>query len=175
MPPSIDGMDETVAGSVEEPVDEPVNEVRWAGFVDLDPVTAYRLWALRSDVFVVEQDCPYLDLDGRDLAPGTRHVWIERAGAPVATLRVLDDPEADGGALRVGRVATAPAWRARGLAGQMLASVLEAAGHRDVVLDAQSHLVEWYAGFGFVPSGRGFVEDGIPHTPMRRGSSLAGR
>jgi len=175
VPPSIDGMDETVAGSVEEPVDEPVNEVRWAGFVDLDAVTAYRLWALRSDVFVVEQDCPYLDLDGRDLAPGTRHVWIERAGAPVATLRVLDDPEADGGALRVGRVATARAWRARGLAGQMLASVLEAAGHRDVVLDAQSHLVEWYAGFGFVPSGRGFVEDGIPHTPMRRGSTLAGR
>ncbi|GAA2738714.1 GNAT family N-acetyltransferase [Pedococcus aerophilus] len=153
---------------MDETVDLAPDTVHSAPFADLDPVTAYRLWALRSDVFVVEQDCPYLDLDGRDLAPGTRHVWIERGGGPVATLRVLDDPEADGGALRIGRVATARAWRGRGLAARLMASVLEGVEERDVVLDAQSHLVDWYAAFGFVPSGRGFVEDGIPHTPMRR-------
>jgi ElaA protein len=141
--------------------------VRSAGFAELDPVTAYHLWALRSDVFVVEQDCPYLDLDGRDLAPGTRHVWIERGGAPVATLRVLDDAGVDDGALRIGRVATARGWRGRGLAARLVTSVVEGAGERDVVLDAQSHLVDWYAAFGFTPSGPGFVEDGIPHTPMR--------
>ncbi len=153
---------------MDDTADRPVDVVHTAAFADLDPVTAYRLWALRSDVFVVEQDCPYLDLDGRDLAAGTRHAWIERGGAPVATLRVLDDAEADGGALRIGRVATARAWRGRGLAAQLVTSVLESAGERDVVLDAQSHLVGWYAAFGFVPNGRGFVEDGIPHTPMRR-------
>ena len=142
--------------------------MRSAPFADLDPLTAYHLWALRSEVFVVEQDCPYLDLDGRDLDPGTRHVWIERAGAPVATLRVLDDADADGGALRIGRVATSLAWRGRGLAGLLVSSVVDGAGERDVVLDAQSHLADWYGAFGFVPSGRGFVEDGIPHTPMRR-------
>ena len=148
---------------------EPASDtVLSAPFAELDPVTAYRLWALRSDVFVVEQDCPYLDLDGRDLEPGTRHVWIERGGVPVATLRVLDDPQPDGGALRIGRVATARAWRGRGLAARLMACVLDGAGERDVVLDAQSHLVDWYAAFGFVPSGPGFVEDGIPHTPMRR-------
>jgi ElaA protein len=151
-------------------MDEPQDVVHSAAFADLDPVTAYRLWALRSDVFVVEQDCPYLDLDGRDLDPRTTHLWVERAGAPVATLRVLDDAERDGGALRIGRVATARAWRGRGLAALLVSSVLESAGERDVVLDAQSHLVDWYAGFGFAPSGRGFVEDGIPHTPMRRES-----
>jgi ElaA protein len=155
-------------------MDEPRDVVHSAAFADLDLVTAYRLWALRSDVFVVEQDCPYLDLDGRDLEPGTRHLWVERAGAPVATLRVLDDAEGDGGALRIGRVATARAWRGRGLAALLVSSVLEAAGERDVVLDAQSHLVDWYAGFGFAPSGRGFVEDGIPHTPMRRESRRDG-
>jgi ElaA protein len=135
-----------------------------AGFAGLDALTAYRLWALRSAVFVVEQDCPYLDLDGRDLEPLTRHLWVEQDGGPVATLRLLDD----GVALRIGRVATAASARGRGLAGSLVRAALDVAGERAVVLDAQSHLVDWYAGFGFAPSGRGFVEDGIPHTPMLR-------
>ena len=77
--------------------------VRSAAFADLAGLTAYRLWALRSEVFVVEQAAAYLDLDGRDLEPGTRHLWVEDDGVPVATLRVLDD----GDVWRIGRVATA--------------------------------------------------------------------
>ena len=140
------------------------SEVRVAGFADLDPLTAYRLWALRSEIFVVEQDCPYLDLDGRDLEPSARHLWVEQHGEPVATLRLLDD----GDALRIGRVATAAPARGRGLAARLVRAAVTLAGDRPVVLDAQSHLVDWYAGLGFAASGRGFVEDGIPHTPMRR-------
>lgn len=143
---------------------ERADGVRLAGFADLDPLTGYRLWALRSQVFVVEQDCPYLDLDGRDLEPATRHLWVEQDGLPVATLRLLDDGEA----LRIGRVATAPQARGHGLARLLVRAALDVAGERAVVLDAQSHLVDWYAAFGFAPSGRGFLDDGIPHTPMRR-------
>ena len=142
----------------------PESPVRVATFEELDAHTAYRLWALRSQVFVVEQDCPYLDLDGRDSEPSARHLWVEADGVPVSTLRVLED----GMALRVGRVATAESARGRGLAARLVRAALDLAGERDVVLDAQSHLADWYAGFGFVPDGRGFVEDGIPHTPMRR-------
>jgi ElaA protein len=138
--------------------------VRVAVFAELDPVTAYRLWALRSQVFVVEQDCVYLDLDGRDLEPGARQWWIERDGVPVAALRVLDD----GGPPRIGRVVTRRDCRGQGLAALLVHAVLEAAGDRPVVLAAQSHLVDWYAALGFVPDGPGFLEDGIPHTPMRR-------
>ena len=138
--------------------------VRSAGFADLPTDTAYRLWALRSEVFVVEQDCPYLDLDGRDLEPTTRHLWIEADGVPVATLRVLDE----GDAWRIGRVATAGAQRGRGLAAALMRAALAECVGRPIVLDAQSHLVVWYAGFGFAPSGPGFLDDGIPHTPMRR-------
>ena len=138
--------------------------VRVAAFEELDGLTAYRLWALRAQVFVVEQDCPYLDLDGRDLELSARHLWVESGGVPVSTLRVLDD----GDALRIGRVATAESARGAGLAARLVRAALELAGERDVVLDAQSHLVDWYAAFGFAPDGRGFVEDGIPHTPMRR-------
>lgn len=140
-------------------------DVRHDRFVDLPPVVAYRLWALRSAVFVVEQDCPYLDLDGRDLEEGTWHVWARDAsGEPTATLRVLDDGEV----WRIGRVATAATARGVGLAGELMRDALELCPDRPVVLDAQAHLIEWYAGFGFVVAGSGFLDDGIPHVPMRR-------
>ena len=139
-------------------------DVRLATFAELPAETAYRLWALRSGVFVVEQDCPYLDLDGRDTDPSARHLWVERGGVPVATLRLLSEE----GVLRIGRVATVAEHRGSGLAAALVDAALALAGEREVVLDAQSHLVDWYARFGFEPSGRGFLEDGIPHTPLRR-------
>ena len=139
--------------------------VRSAGFADLAGSTAYQLWALRSQVFVVEQAAAYLDLDGRDVEPGTRHLWVEADGMPVATLRVLDD----GDGCRIGRVATARSHRGRGLAASLMRAALQECVGRPVVLDAQSHLTDWYAGFGFVRDGADYVdEDGIPHTPMRR-------
>src|SRR5690349_25108515 len=97
-------------------MDDPGDEVRSAAFTDLDARTAYWLWALRSRVFVVEQDCPYLDLDGRDVEPATRHWWVERDGVPVAALRVLEA----GDTWRVGRVVPDVAWRGRGLAAQLV-------------------------------------------------------
>jgi len=146
-------------------------DVRVAAFAELPADTAYRLWALRSEVFIVEQDCPYLDLDGRDAEPSTRHLWVERGGEPVATLRLLDE----GAHLRIGRVATRAAHRGAGLAAALVEAALALAGERAVVLDAQSHLVDWYTGFGFEPSGRGCVGDGIPHTPMRRAGNVRPR
>jgi ElaA protein len=126
--------------------------------------TAYLLWALRESVFVVEQTCPYLELDGRDLEPGTRHVWAAETGAPVAYLRVLDD----GDHARIGRVLVAAPHRGRGLAGLLMQRALEVVDGRPVQLDAQTYLKEWYAGLGFTQSGPEFVEDGIPHVPMAR-------
>jgi ElaA protein len=121
---------------------------------------------LRTDVFVVEQACPYPELDGRDVEPGTEHHWIADAGLTVACYaRTLDDP---GGVVRIGRVVTAPAVRGRGLAAVMMRALVDRHGAAPLVLDAQSHLAEWYRSFGFVPSGAEFVEDGIPHVPMRR-------
>jgi ElaA protein len=147
------------------PLAETAPPVRTARFADLRADTAYQLWALRSAVFVVEQRAAYLDLDGRDLEPGTLHLWVEDAGVPVATLRVLDD----GDAWRIGRVATADTHRSQGLAAALVRAALGECASRPVVLDAQSHLVRWYAAFGFEVAGPEYVdEDGIPHTPMRR-------
>ena len=133
-------------------------------FGDLEPATAYAVWRLRQTVFVVEQECPYPDLDGRDPEPGTRHVLLEEDGALLGYARVLDD----GDVWRIGRVVLARSARGRGLAEPLLAAALGACPGRDVVLDAQSPLQGWYASHGFTPDGPEFLEDGIPHVPMRR-------
>jgi ElaA protein len=138
--------------------------VHGARFADLDGRTLYRLLQLRVDVFVVEQRCPYRDLDGRDVEPETRHLWVEDGDQVVACLRLLDD----GGDVRIGRVVTAPAQRGQGLAAALIRAAIGGAGARPVVLDAQSHLTAWYGSFGFRVDGPEFVEDGILHTPMRR-------
>lgn len=139
--------------------------VRTARFADLDPTTLYALLRLRVDVFVVEQRCPYPELDGRDLEPDTRHLWLERAGTPVAYLRILTEPD---GAARIGRVVVAPAHRGQGLARRLLTEALaQLSGHR-CVLAAQTYLVDFYASFGFAPVEDEFLEDGIPHISMRR-------
>ncbi|WP_290866729.1 GNAT family N-acetyltransferase [Hamadaea sp.] len=138
---------------------------RSARFAELDAATLYRLLKLRVDVFVVEQECAYPELDGRDPEPGTRHVWAaDDAGDILAYLRILDD----GDELRIGRVVTSPKARGRGLGGRLMERALEIVGDRPSVLDAQSHLSRFYERFGYASAGPEFVEDGIPHTPMRR-------
>ena len=154
---------------------------RW---VDLEPATAYAIARLRVDVFVVEQRCPYPELDGRDLEPDAEHRWVAdtgdaggvqdggaggggagAVGTVLAYLRVLAE---DDGARRVGRVVTAPSARGRGLSALLMEAVVADHGAGGLVLDAQAHLAGWYARFGFAVDGPGFVEDGIPHVPMRR-------
>jgi ElaA protein len=129
---------------------------------DLTTAQLYRLLQLRAEVFVVEQDCVYLDPDGRDLEPATRHLWIEDDGHVIAALRVLAEP---GGASSIGRVVTTSAQRSRGLAAALVKQALVDA-LRPVRINAQTYLVDWYGRFGFRIAGEPFLEDGIPHTPM---------
>jgi ElaA protein len=138
-----------------------------AALDDLDARTLYALLRLRTDVFVVEQRCPYAELDGRDLEPATRHLWLsppdDRCDVR-AYLRTLADP---GGVLRIGRVCTAPGSRGAGLSGLLVQSALRQKAET-FVLDAQSYLTGFYARYGFVPTGPEYIEDGIPHVPMSR-------
>ncbi len=140
------------------------HDVRIASFDELEPHTAYRLWQLRESVFVVEQGCPYAELDGRDTELTTKHLWLEQDGAPTAYLRILEDP----GVARIGRVLVAKPWRGRGIADVLMRHALGEIGNRPSRLDAQSYLADWYARFDFKVSGADFLEDGIPHVPMTR-------
>ncbi|MGO3151182.1 MAG: GNAT family N-acetyltransferase [Galactobacter sp.] len=141
-----------------------------APLTDLSGLTWHQISRLRQDVFVVEQDCPYPDQDSRDAEQGTVHLWISSAapGGParvVATLRLLTEP--DGSTRRIGRVATATEHRGNGLMGHLLRAAIKLCGTAPIVLDAQAHLEGWYGSFGFAKNGDEFLEDGIPHVPMR--------
>jgi len=142
----------------------PSPHVHRAAFAELDPLTAYRLWALRSAVFVVEQQCVYADLDGRDVHQATVHLWVEEAGAPTSYLRILDE----GDHVRIGRVVTDVRYRGQGLAAVVMSEALEVVWGRRTELHAQAHLRAWYEGFGFAACGEEFLDDGILHVPMRR-------
>ena len=145
--------------------DVPTDAVHDRRFDELDAAMLHDLLRLRVDVFVVEQECAYPELDGRDPEPGTRHVWLDGPdGRPAAALRVLAEPD---GSARVGRVATRPDARGNGLAGVLLAHVHDTTPGR-IVLDAQTYLVPWYASLGYGATGDEFLEDGIPHVPMAR-------
>lgn len=141
-----------------------VSDIRDQSFDKFDALALYALLRLRVDVFVVEQECPYPELDGRDLEPTTRHVWIDEGGMPVACLRLLAEPD---GSHRISRVATAADQRHQGLAGLLVDHVMATTPGR-LVLDAQTYLEPWYVEHGFARTGDEFTDDGIPHVPMER-------
>ena len=93
-------------------------------FADLDAATAYDVWRLRQQVFVVEQGSPYPDLDGRDREPTTRHLLLRVDGELVGYARVLDD----GGWARIGRVVVAKHARGQGFAGRLVRAALDVIG-----------------------------------------------
>lgn len=139
-------------------------EVHTAHLDDLSPRTLLGILAVRQDVFVVEQNCVYSDIDVRDAESDTVHFWIEGGdGRVLSTLRLLR--ESDGGH-RIGRVATLAAARSRGYSGALMHRAIELS-EPPVVLSAQAYLVDWYSRFGFEVCGERWIEDGIEHAPMR--------
>src|SRR5947199_7435359 len=91
--------------------------IRLARGSELTAAQLYDILELRVEVFVVEQECPYPELDGRDLPDSTIHLWYTEDGKPLAYLRILTDP--DGGPARIGRVVTAKEHRGRGLSARL--------------------------------------------------------
>ncbi len=146
---------------------------------DLDTATLYDLLKLRVAVFVVEQACPYPELDGSDLSAQTRHFWLEeKSGEVTATLRLIEGGLIEGGLIeggpggrrqfRIGRVCTRAAARGHGYATRLLQAALADVGADPCALNAQTYLIDMYARHGFVVDGDEFCEDGIPHVPMLR-------
>lgn len=131
---------------------------------DIAAADLYAALCLRSEVFVVEQACVYLDPDGQDLDATTIHLWLSAPDGTMASyVRVLAEP---GGGHRIGRVVTEPAHRGQHLAARLIEHALTLCQH-PVVLHAQSHLVAVYGRHGFVADGPEYLDDGILHTPMR--------
>ena len=138
--------------------------LRTARFAELTPAELYGILRLRVDVFVVEQACPYPELDGRDTEPTTQHLWVaDDEGTVLSTIRVLHNGEDRA----IGRVATALSARGRGLSARLVERGIELCEGRTVDIGAQAYLEGWYERFGFRRSGPDYDEDGILHLPMR--------
>ncbi len=138
---------------------------------DLDAPALYELLKLRVEVFVVEQACPYPELDGRDLLAETRHFWLETPdGEVICTLRLMEEHAGGAKAFRIGRLCTKRGARGHGHTTRLLRAALAEVGDYPCRIDAQTYLADMYAQHGFVRDGDDFVDDGIPHVPMLKPS-----
>ncbi|WP_263263171.1 GNAT family N-acetyltransferase [Pseudomonas sp. RIT-PI-S] len=138
---------------------------------ELSKEALYAILRLRCEVFVVEQQCPYQDIDGLDLAGDTHHLQAWEGDRLLAYLRLLP-PEAPGAAAAIGRVITAPAGRGRGLGHQLMEHALQACARlwpgQPLYLSAQAHLQGYYGRYGFQAQGEPYLEDDIAHIDMHR-------
>ncbi|WP_353336345.1 GNAT family N-acetyltransferase [Bifidobacterium psychraerophilum] len=132
----------------------------------LAAVDLLEVMAERTRVFVVEQHCPYQEVDEKDW--GAVHVMLRIGGALAAYARVV--PHDDGVHHSIGRVLTVKRFRGRGLATKVVqASITEIERRypgRGIKIAAQSYLEEFYGHFGFMPVSEVYLEDGIPHIDM---------
>lgn len=137
-------------------------------FAELTTKELYEFLKLRSDVFVVEQNCIYPDLDGNDY--DSIHVFYERDdGTTAAYLRVFPKKNEEG-MIQMGRVVTGD--RGTGLGGKLLKEGIKAAenilGAKEIYLEAQTYAIGFYGREGFEVTSDEFLEDGLPHVEMRR-------
>lgn len=131
----------------------------------------YAILALRCAVFVVEQACPYQDVDGLDLVAENRHILAMQGEELMACARILAPEEATG-AVAIGRVIVSPRARGRHLGNRLMEqTLLSCERHwpqRGIYLSAQAHLQNFYRRHGFETCGEIYLEDNIPHIDMRK-------
>ena len=131
----------------------------------------YAILQLRCAVFVVEQQCPYQDVDGDDLVGENRHILGWHNDELVAYARILkSDDELQ--PVVIGRVIVSEALRGEKIGQQLMSKALESCTRRwpekPIYLGAQAHLQNFYGQFGFIPVTDIYEEDGIPHIGMAR-------
>ncbi|WP_214702164.1 MULTISPECIES: GNAT family N-acetyltransferase [unclassified Exiguobacterium] len=133
-------------------------------FHELTTIELYRLLALRTEIFVVEQNCPYQEIDGKD--EQAIHYWIEEDGEIVSALRVLTEASP----VAIGRVVTKATHRGKGYSRTLMDAAIKDFGHETLYLQAQTYVEPFYASFGFKRTSEIYNEDGIPHVDMLRES-----
>lgn len=153
------------------PASEPLPAVEWrfCAFADLTVHELALIYTARQQVFLLEQNCVYLDADGRDAQSHHLAAWSSKHTVPLAYARLVA-PGVVYAEPSMGRVITSEAGRGKGLGRALVTRVIE---HAQAVypgqglrISAQSQLETFYAEFGFVVVGERYLEDGIPHTEM---------
>ncbi|TXD82642.1 GNAT family N-acetyltransferase [Subsaximicrobium wynnwilliamsii] len=137
------------------------------GFSELSTEALYEILQLRSEVFVVEQDCVYQDIDGKDQK--ALHVLGYEAKELVAYTRIFK-PGDYFEKSSIGRVVVRQKKRKFNYGYQIMSASIEAVkthyGETDIKISAQAYLKRFYNNLGFFEEGEGYLEDGIPHFAM---------
>ena len=135
-------------------------------FEELSGKEVYKIGELRNQVFIVEQNCPYLDLDGKDFKSLHLYFLDEIMCYCRILPRGLSYPE-----VSIGRVLTNEKYRKKGLARKILLQAIEVAKEkfeaREITIGAQNYLKDFYSSLGFVSISEVYDEDGIPHIDMQ--------
>lgn len=141
-------------------------------FTGLHVEDLYDLLRLRSEVFVVEQRCAYLDADGKDRHPDAHHLLGRTSDGELAAYLRLLPPGLSFAAASFGRVVTSPRHRGRGYGDALVARALlharELWPQSGLTIGAQAHLAGYYGKHGFMVCSDEFLEDDIPHVHMQR-------
>jgi ElaA protein len=136
-------------------------------FAALSAVEVYKALQLRSEVFVVEQNCVYQDIDGKDAK--ALHLIGEIDGEIVAYARLFAPGYYFDNA-SIGRVVVSPQHRAHKFGHELMrhaiAGINEHFGESNITISAQLYLKKFYEGHGFTQDGEPYLEDGIPHIKM---------
>lgn len=139
-------------------------------FTQLTTQQLYQLLQLRVDVFVVEQTCPYPELDGKDCLPQVHHLLGYKEDELIACARLLPEGVSYP-SVSIGRVATKQTHRGGGLGHQLIQQALAGCERlwpqSDIEIGAQEHLADFYAQHGFVATSAMYLEDDIPHIDMK--------
>ena len=141
----------------------------WYTFENLSVHRLYQLLRLRAEVFVVEQDCVYQDLDNRD--QDALHLLAEdNEGNVHACVRLIAPDVAYQGHSAIGRVVTSSSLRGQGQGRPLMLKAIEKAqaiyADTPIKLSGQQHLCAFYESVGFKATGEPYLEDGIPHLAM---------
>jgi ElaA protein len=146
-----------------------MSELKWTyqSFNELSAETLYKILKLRSEVFVVEQNCVYLDMDGKDQPSYHLCGLIEKE--LVAYVRILP-PGISYAEASIGRVCTSPAFRGKGAGRSLMLKAIDTSVNQfkgaGIKIGAQCYLHAFYTSLGFKQSSEEYIEDGIPHIEM---------
>lgn len=137
---------------------------------ELSVSQVYRVLQLRSEVFVVEQTCPYQDMDDKDLTAGVMQLVAWQQDQPIACARLLP-PGISYDSASIGRVVTRASSRGSGLGHELMQRAVEYClqqwPHNHIEISAQEYLRDFYQGHGFEQISDTYLEDDIPHIHMK--------
>jgi ElaA protein len=136
-------------------------------FENLPPHTLFAIMRGRVDVFVVEQNCPYPELDDVDIFKTTQHIYTLDNMQLMSYARCYEKNDQYSA---IGRVLVNDQHRGKGIANKLIGKAIACCTlhwpERDIVIGAQTYLLDFYRSFGFKCIGEAYLEDGIPHQDM---------